>query len=234
MILDIVADLPMEFSERGIELPIVTYENYERNYGILSLDFIEEMQHEIQKAEEEARQRAIEEAKRIEEELERQRIESVTFDKNDVSKSSNLTGEEMYELLKDTGLSDVAYTYVQAENEYGVNAFFLAALSALESGWGNSRRATQDNNLTGYSIKSSSDYYAFSSRSESLLATAQLLGYNYLKEDGKYYTGKSVSDIHQKYCPPKDSACKGWDDKVSRLAQDLYLQYREFVILNED
>lgn len=214
-----------------IPVLIDTKECYEINKEMFTLEFIEEMQREIEEEnrirEEQERLEAIRIAEEIAREQERQRVESVTFDPYDLTKPSNLTGDEMYDLLKDTGLKDVAYTYIQAEKRYGVNAFVLAGLSALESSWGTSSRAVNDNNLTGYNIKSNSDYYSFSSRSESLLATAKLLGESYLSPSGKYYSGTSIWDVNNKYCPPTTTdACKGWADKISNISQKLYYDYK--------
>lgn len=209
-------------------LPVCVEENYyDLNLEILTKEHVEEVQEEIQRREELAKQQAEELARRIAEEQEQQRIESVTFDPYDVSKPSNLTGEEMYSLLKDTGLKDVAYTYIEAENQFGVNAFFLAGLSALESGWGTSERSVRDNNLTGYNIRSSSDIYKFSSRSESLMKTAQLISVDYLTENGRYYLGKSVWNINKHYCPPIDGEEKSWGEKIITIANRLYNEYRD-------
>lgn len=49
-----------------------------------------------------------------------------------------------------------ASAFVEAEKKYGVNAFFMAGIVALESGFATSRRAIEDNNLTGYEVYSDS------------------------------------------------------------------------------
>lgn len=208
-------------------LPVLEEKYYDLSLDFINKEYVEKVQEEIQRKEEFARQQAEEMAKRIAEEQERQRIESVTFNPYDVSIPSNLTGDEMYELLKDTGLKDVAYTYIQAEKQYGVNAFFLAGLSALESGWGTSERSVRDNNLTGYNIRSSSDIYKFGSRSESLMSTAKLISVDYLDENGRYYLGKSVWNINKHYCPPVDGEEKSWADKIVTIANNLYKDYKD-------
>lgn len=228
-------NIMFEQTELNVDFPQVheCTDSYKQNKELYNFEYIKELQEEIERQEEEQRRREEEErleAIRIAEEMarqqEEQRIASVTFDPSDVTKPSNLTGDEMYNLLKDTGLRDVAYTYTQAEQQFGVNAFLLVGISALESSWGTSNRAVNDNNLTGYNIKSNDDYYAFSSRSESLMSTARLLSYNYLNEDGKYYSGKSVQSIHKNYCPPSTDACSGWSDKVTEIAIDLLKRYK--------
>ena len=212
-------------------LPVVNKINYYYfDEDIFTFDFINETQQKIEEEkkirEEQERLEAIRVAEEIAREQEQQRIASVTFDPYNLSKPSNLTGDEMYNLLKDTGLKDVAYTYIQAEKEYGVNAFFLAGLSALESGWGTSSRAVNDNNLTGYNIQSDGDRYSFSSRSESLMRTAKLISQDYLDQNGRYYFGDSIWDVNKNYCPPVPGEELSWGDKILNISNNLYREYR--------
>ena len=72
----------------------------------------------------------------------------------------------------------------------------MAGIVALESGFATSRRAIEDNNLTGYEVYSdSSEGRLFNSHDESVLHTARHLSKNYLKEDSMYYNGLSVDAI---------------------------------------
>ncbi|MFR7391797.1 MAG: glucosaminidase domain-containing protein [Anaerostipes hadrus] len=57
-------------------------------------------------------------------------------------------------MLEGTALYADAKAYVKAEEKYHVNAVFLMGIAAHESAWGTSRRAREDNNLTGYGVTS--------------------------------------------------------------------------------
>lgn len=203
---------------------------YTRDEDVLSMEYIDQKQEELRlQAEEEARiKKEIEEQlkREVSERMERERIASVTFNHNDVTVKSNLTGAEMYNLLKDTGLNDVAYNIVAAEKEYGINSFFIAGIAALESSWGTSNRAVYDNNLTGFNINTSSSKYSFPSRGDSIDATAYIISKHYVSEDGKYFNGKSVKSVNKTYCPLSDNACIGWSKKVTSIAYDLLNKYK--------
>ena len=98
------------------------------------------LQREKEEAEAKARPEA-ERLKREEEERQRQALLIPTFNPYDITIPSNLNSEQFYILLGHTGLSDVAWVFTYAEEHYGVNALFLAGLTALESSWGTSNKA---------------------------------------------------------------------------------------------
>jgi len=62
------------------------------------------------------------------------------------------------------GLAPYAEAFLQAEEQYGINAKLLIAISALESGWGTSELAKTNNNLFGWT--SSSGYASFNTVEE--------------------------------------------------------------------
>lgn len=138
----------------------------------------------------------------------------VIYNSNDVSILSNATADQLNELLKDKGLKGLGNTYIQAEKTYGVNALFLIGITALESYWGQSDLAKTKNNLSGYYLNGKPRY--FNNKSECILETARLIGEQYLKEDGKYYNGKSVRAINIKYCE-----LSSWTKKVNTISTDL-------------
>ena len=123
------------------------------------------------------------------------------FDPNDVTKPSNITENDAITMLKDTNLEHLAGTFVACEKDYGINAVFIMSIAIHESGWGNSPRARYDHNFTGYGVYSSSAKGINSDRDEdNIRLTASKLMENYLSEDGKYYKGKRVCDVHETYC----------------------------------
>ena len=123
------------------------------------------------------------------------------FNPNDVSKLSNITVEDAKHMLEGTALYADAKAYVKAEEKYHVNAVFLMGIAAHESAWGTSRRAREDNNLTGYGVTSDrAKGINKASKEEGLLTTAKTLHEKYLTPGGSYYEGTSVKAVNAHYC----------------------------------
>lgn len=143
----------------------------------------------------------------------------VVFDKTNLKSKSGVDAVTLNKVLKGTGLSGLGDAYVQAEKTYGVNAIFLTALTAQESGWGNSNRARTQNNLSGYAVYSdSSAGRTFSTKSSSIMATAKLLANDYLSTNGKHYRGGDIYEVNSVYCPNDGFA---WANKITSIANDL-------------
>lgn len=136
--------------------------------------------------------------KELEEETERKEI---IFNPEDVTECSGITAEQLREVLSGTELAQFADTYVEIERTYGINAIAICALSALESGWGTSKRAREDHNYTGFGVYSD-DAIGINANSgeENLLMTAKHLREKYLTEGGVYNNGSSLEGLNQKYC----------------------------------
>lgn len=123
------------------------------------------------------------------------------FNPNDVSALSNITVDDAKQMLSGTALYDDAKAYVKAEEKYHVNAVFLMGIAAHESAWGTSRRAREDNNLTGYGVTSDHAKGINKSTKEAgLLATAETLHERYLTPGGSYYEGTSAAAVNKHYC----------------------------------
>ena len=108
----------------------------------------------------------------------------------DLRTPSGLTAEELRSGLK-KDLVDLAEDFIAAEEKYGINAVFLAALAAFESGWG--RHCFRENNLFGWGGKS------FETKSECVDFVASKLAEHYLSEDGKYYHGMNLYGVNRSY-----------------------------------
>ena len=101
-------------------------------------------------------------------------------------------------MLKGTKLEGIEQALLNAEKEYNVNAIFLTSIVANESGWGTSKRAQTQNNLTGYAVYHDlSRGTTFSSKDQCIYGTAKLLANNYLNPNGKYYNGTSIYDVNK-------------------------------------
>lgn len=114
----------------------------------------------------------------------------VDADSFDLRTPCGVTEEELEAVLKHD-LKGMAKHYLDAEEKYGVNAVFLASVSALESGWG--RYCFRENNIFGYGRKS------FDSYAECIDFVASKISKNYLSEDGRYYSGTTIDAVNQYY-----------------------------------
>ena len=101
-------------------------------------------------------------------------------------------------------LSSLAENFIAAEEKYGVNALFLSAVAALESGWG--KYCFRPNNIFGWSGKD------FGSKEECIDFVASKIAEHYLSEEGKYYNGKTVSGVNVCY-----NGTDFWKNKVAGI-----------------
>ena len=135
----------------------------------------------------------------------------IGYSYDNVLEPSNVTAEELSAgLLYE--LKNFADCFIKAEGTYGVNAIFLASVAALESGWGRSQVAINNNNLFGYTSPSGG-YRVFESVEECIDTVARHLKRNYLTEGGSFYNGVSVGAINIMYC-----AQRTWAEKVNSIA----------------
>lgn len=143
----------------------------------------------------------------------------VSFNPYNLWEKSNVTESKMKKALKDTELESLSKSYVKAEKEWGVNAIFLAALTAEESAWGTSKRAREQNNLSGYGVYSpTSSGVNFSSKEESINETAKLISNDYLKEDGSYHKGISIWNVNESYSVGSDY---DWSENIIKISNTL-------------
>lgn len=101
-------------------------------------------------------------------------------------------------------LSSLAEEFIAAEEKYGVNALFLCAVAALESGWG--KYCFRPNNIFGWSGKD------FESKEDCIDFVASKIAEHYLSENGKYYNGKTVSGVNVRY-----NGNLFWEEKISAI-----------------
>ena len=123
--------------------------------------------------------------------------------KLDLTTPSGFSAEELSKGLRGE-LSFLAEEFVAAEENYGVNALFLCAVSALESGWG--RYCFRKNNIFGWSGKD------FETKAECIDFVASKIAEHYLSEEGKYYNGKTVSGVNVCY-----NGTDFWKNKVAGI-----------------
>ncbi len=97
-----------------------------------------------------------------------------------------LTAEQLESGLR-YDLKPLAQTFVEIEEEYGINSAMYASMVALESGWGRSKLSESKNNITSFTCNGK--YKAYDSKEDCLWDMARNLSENYLDEEGAYYNG---------------------------------------------
>ena len=167
----------------------IQLDQYLKNEQILPIKPMEEKIQTIKK-----------QIKKLKEEIQKEE-QTRYFNPNDVSALSHITVADAKHMLEGTALYENAKSYVKAEEKYHVNAVFLMGIAAHESAWGTSRRAREDNNLTGYGVTSDHAKGINKSTKEAgLLATAETLHEKYLTPGGSYYVGTSAAAVNKHYC----------------------------------
>lgn len=156
-------------------------------------------------------------------------IGEITYNPNNLLQPSNIDVDTLKYLLKDTKLYSLAPTYVQIEKEYGINALFIVGISALESGWGTSKRAVEDNNLTGFGVyHDNSKGLNAQTKEDNLVITAKTLKNSYLSVGGNLYTGVTINDVNAKYCIGYDGLPDfNWSLKINTIVEKLLSQLKE-------
>lgn len=138
-----------------------------------------------------------------------QQIASVQVDTDtfDLRTPCQVTEEELEAVLKHE-LKGMAKYYLAAEEKYGVNAVFLASVSALESGWG--RYCFKPNNIFGYGRNS------FDSYAECIDFVASKISKNYLSEEGRYYSGNTIDAVNRYY-----NGREAWAETVKSIFEKM-------------
>lgn len=165
----------------------------------------------------------LEKAKKdIEEKIKRKG--TLHFNKDNLLEVSNASLEDIQRILEGTALYELAPTYLEVENTYGINALFIIALSAHESGWGTSKRAVEDNNLTGFGVFNDNSVGLNSnSKRANIIRTTSWLKKHYLSPNGDYYKGTSIVSINQSYAKNADGSVNTeWSQGITSIANGLY------------
>lgn len=107
-----------------------------------------------------------------------------------ITEKSGLTAEELEALAAGTELEGLGYPFYRMEQEYLVNAVFALSVAQLESGYGTSRMAREDNNIFGMMGR------VYQHKEENVGAFGELIKYHYF---GRGLT--TLESINTVYCP---------------------------------
>lgn len=111
-------------------------------------------------------------------------------------------------------LKPYAEDFIAAERETGVNAVFLAAVAALESGWNTSEVAESKNNLFGWSA--ATGYASFEGKEACIEEVAACIKSLYLTPDGAYFNGYTVEAVNTRY-----NGAEHWEKTVKQIMQEI-------------
>lgn len=201
--------LPIEAKESGRE--ITTISTKDKSDKILN--DINTYREECEKKRQIEEQKRIEKEKKLEEERKAKLIPQ--YNPYDLRQPSNLSEEQIYQILEGNALETLSRAYYWAEQEYHINALFLIALTRLESGNGRSSLSISNNNLAG--IKSLNGGYAyFDDWGQCLDFLTQMLDNEYLTKDGLFYNGTSIWNVNELYCERSN-----WSDKLNSMVYDM-------------
>ena len=132
----------------------------------------------------------------------------------DLGKPCGFTADELEGVTK-YSLSGFGACFAQQDQK--VNAVFLMAVAALESGWGRYQ-------LTKYNLFGMYHFYP-QSYAGSISGAADHLRNDYLSQSGRWFHGCTVSAVNTDYCVNSDGSPKtSWADQVSRIMADMYNQ----------
>ena len=93
------------------------------------------------------------------------------------------------------GLNQYKSAFINAGQQFGIDYKLLISIAILESGWGTSTHAIENNNIFGWN----SGVTKFKSVEHCIYYVAEFLSREYLSPDGMYFEGNGIDDIAKHY-----------------------------------
>jgi peptidoglycan hydrolase CwlO-like protein len=137
----------------------------------------------------------------------------------DLTQPSGENAQTINTFLSGTGLAGLGSSYMQAEQQNGVNAVFLVALSVLESGWGDSAIAQDKHNIFGFGAFDANPYgdaTTFPSFDACIQYVSQYIKVNYLTPGAAYYHGPTLRGMNVDYASDPN-----WAVKIASIADTI-------------
>lgn len=135
-------------------------------------------------------------------------LKPAVCDVTNITNISNLSVDEMKQTFRGTWLEGKEEDLYYFERTYGINVFFIYAVSTLESGRGKSPLARNRQNYYGANLDR-----GWKDWNDSTTFFCEFITRIYI-DRGRI----SVSDIGPIYCPPNPS----WADEIKKLMMGLY------------
>lgn len=132
---------------------------------------------------------------------------------------SLITSEQLDKFLSKSNLKGLGASFKAAEQEYDINAIFLAAVAIHESGWGNNKISQQKNNIMSicaYDWSPVSSAKSYKTKTDCILRGAELLKRDYLTPKGKYFHGATLEGVNKSYATDI-----GWSSKVRNYIRQM-------------
>ncbi|KOS29150.1 N-acetylmuramoyl-L-alanine amidase [Bacillus anthracis] len=139
----------------------------------------------------------------------------------DITLPSNITAQEIDNFIEkwhpDSPLIGTGQDFIQAQNEYGGSALYLAAHAILESAYGKSEIAYRKHNLFGLRAYDR-DPFAYAkylpSYKQSISYNADYVRKNYLEEGANHFNGYTLPAMNEKYATDKE-----WAGKIANIME---------------
>ena len=142
------------------------------------------------------------------------------YNANNLSEKSNLSEEQIYQMLNGSPLQTLYRAYYWYEQQYNVNVIFVIALNTEESGNGKSNLARDYNNLGGYKNGDGS-YHYFNNWGDSVKETFRLISEEYINPNGQHHVSEpSIYSINMKYCPEPVNDIYKWSREINQIAKE--------------
>ena len=93
------------------------------------------------------------------------------------------------------GLNQYKSAFISAGQKFGIDYKLLISIAILESGWGTSKHAVENNNIFGWN----SGVTKFKSVEHCIYYVAEFLSREYLSPDGMYFEGYGIDSIAKHY-----------------------------------
>jgi beta-N-acetylglucosaminidase len=144
---------------------------------------------------------------------------------------ANVTAEEINSFIasKTYGeprlITGMGEAYIEAQNVSGLNAFYLIAHSALETGWGTSKIVNDKYNFYGIGAIDSNPYqgaYDFSSPKNGIIAGAIWINNNYVEAAYPYYQ-PTLDNMRNNENFHQYATDEAWAVKIASIAKEFYL-----------
>ncbi|MED1285304.1 S-layer homology domain-containing protein [Bacillus mycoides] len=148
-------------------------------------------------------------------------VEQPSYINLDVTLPSNVTAQEIEDFIgefhSDSPLIGNGQDFIKAQNEYGVNALYLAAHAILESGYGKSEIAYRKHNLFGlkaFDWDPFANAKYLTSYGQSISYNADYVRKNYLEKGAPHFNGYTLPDMNEKYATDK-----AWAGKIANIME---------------